>query len=533
MDANQNASFVSPLSIMMSNPPNQDEPNETPVEKLLNEFQSKLQHIENLEERVEQRVRIARRRLMSLQPPNIRQTHLRMFISHSFAPEITNSGAMAALMKGQDTKPSPPIWKLHIEGTLLVDHLDFEAATKFDANAKFKTPADDKSNNDEETLVDAKIRPPVKTSQLFHKITVGFQTIFEPLKPSPLKKKKSRRTSTPKSAPVIEDDPKMPSKKQVISYKCCDQPGADVWSFQYIEPPSPDPTKWKLSYVVATIDLYRRLQYATSMSHKRYRIKSIALQKALFPHHGPMTTDVLTGTKRNVREAMTEIPTHNEVHIPTSLSMEEITNAFYTYICDKKLSSAADPSVVVADTVLQDLLGMEQFPFNQLQQLLFTRYLIEPIAHEDSIRISYIMETSNASVFGEAGGDTLQFDVDSTVPSLFPVRVRELMRRVKKREMEYTAARAKAKYLIPHGRDDSRLKEVIDTAALDVDSVQLHMALAMGAPEQSEAREIAKCDAQLSYLMGQLERRVPEAVQARERYKLLTEAIEGVAKSGH
>lgn len=514
----------------------QYEPQETPLESLLSQFQSKMQGIEALEERLEQRVHQARRRLLSLHPSATRETHLRMFLSHSYVPEITKSGAMAALMKGQDTKPSPPIWKLHIEGKLLVDHLDFEAANQFDSTAKFKVPSDAANKMDEEEVAaDAKIRPPVKTSQLFHKITVGFQTIFEPIKPakSLTKKKKPRRTSMSKSTPIVEENPKMPSKKQVISYKCCDQPGADVWSFQYIEPPSPDPLKWKVGYVVATVDLYRRLQYNTSLGHKRFRIKSLALQKALFPHHGPVTTDALTGKKRNIRDAIADIPTHNEVHIPTSLTMEEITNAFYTYIRDKKLASVGDlasagnPNLVVADKVLQDLLGMEHFPFSQLQQLLFTRYLIEPIAHEDPIRIAYIMETSNASVLGEPGGDTLQFDVDSTVPSLFPVRVRQLMRRVKQREMDYTAARSKARYLIPHGRDDRRLKEVIETASHEVnaDWTPLHLALAMGAPEPSEARNVSQCDAQLCYLMGQLEERVPEAAKARERCEMMNEKI--------
>jgi hypothetical protein len=353
-----------------------DRQEETPLEKLMGLFQAKMQRIEALEEQVEQRVRRARRRLLALNPVPVRQTHQRMYISHSYIPEITNSGAMAALMKGLESKPSPPIWKLHIEGKLLVDHLDFEAADAFDANAKFKEPLVDdnvskpnsisnninskqssssskaEENAAEEAAADAKVRPPVKTSQLFYKITVAFQTIFAPIKassasPSPAKKsKKPRRSSTSKTASspakgVDPDDPKVPSSKQVISYKCCEQPGADIWSFQYTEPPSPDPAKWKAESVVATVDLYRRFQYNTptppGREHKRYRIKSLVLQRSFFPNHGPVTTDALTGQKRNLRgdaaaatasaSASTaadnnnnnEIPVHNEVHVPTSV----------------------------------------------------------------------------------------------------------------------------------------------------------------------------------------------------------------------
>jgi SWIB/MDM2 domain len=215
--------------------------------------------------------------------------------------------------------------------------------------------------------------------------------------------------------------------------------------------------------------------------------------------------------------------------------MEEVVTAFFTYIHDKKLTSETDASVVVADKLLQDLLGMEYFPFSQLQQLLFTRYLIEPINYEDPIRIVYIMETATASVLGEPGGDTLQFDMDCIVPSLLPVRLRELLRRVKRRETDYSNSRSKARYLIPHDtRDDRRLREAIDTAVtrteINADLVPLHLALAMAAPDGSEARATSRRDAQLCYLMGQLQDRVPAAAKVRARYEVLQEMVDEAMK---
>jgi hypothetical protein len=217
--------------------------------------------------------------------------------------------------------------------------------------------------------------------------------------------------------------------------------------------------------------------------------------------------------------------------------MEEVTSAFFTYIHDKKLTSETDPTVVVADKVLQDLLGMEHFPFSQLQQLLFTRYLIEPINYEDPIRIVYIMETATASVLGEPdSGDTLQFDVDCMVPSLFPIRVRELLRRVKRRENEYCNSRVKVRHMIPHDtRDDRRWREAIETAVtrseISADLVPLHLALAMAAPDGSEARDTSRRDAQLCYLMDQLHDRVPVAAQVRARYEMLKEKVDGALMS--
>ena len=83
-----------------------------PSAAVLSQFRTQLRRLEDLERRVEQRVRAARRRAMALMEHSrtTRQSHLRLYLSHSYAPEVTPAGAMAALMKQQSPleRTTPP-----------------------------------------------------------------------------------------------------------------------------------------------------------------------------------------------------------------------------------------------------------------------------------------------------------------------------------------------------------------------------------------------------------------------------------------
>lgn len=481
----------------------------------LRNFQQQIRRIEVAEERLELRVRRTRRRITecAMMAPVTRATHVRLYVHHGYTPELTKAGAMAALMQGRDVKPSPAIWTLQIEGKLLIDYLD--AATEKHQPNKF----------DEEDAIDQRVQP-VKFTHLFDKVAVTFQTIFEtiPTKaPTPSKKKKSsRRSSTGASAKAStaatgvsqEDTQKILSTPQQLVFVRQDPartaPPADMFTFEYPEPALPEPqNKWRVHSVVARAELYRRYQYRAtptaqpSPEDTRYRVLSTALQKALFPHHGPETVDMLTGKRRNFTVEAANghpfatsqtIPTHNEVHIPSTLSMIEISNAFFTYIRDRRLVSAHDRSVVQADRLLQDVLGMEQFSFSQLQHLLLSKQLIVPIlggqVSEDPIRMTYLMDVTAAN----DKESVMQFDCDILAPNLSGARLRQLLRRVHQRAAQTTA--------ISNNKPRSNLQNV-KSDLLDDRSVPVHLAAGR------------TTDARIAYLMGQLRERVPHAAQAR------------------
>lgn len=142
----------------------------TPLESELEVFADRLHRIAALERRVNARAVALRRRWYSMRSsfsacrPG-RQTHLRIFLSHSYVPEVTPAAAVAALMKqapvvssttpsssGYMTppRPSPPVWMLHIEGKLLVDHLDRHEAKAFDAKTNYHRQFDRSKSEEKE-----------------------------------------------------------------------------------------------------------------------------------------------------------------------------------------------------------------------------------------------------------------------------------------------------------------------------------------------------------------------------------------------
>jgi hypothetical protein len=576
----------------------------TSLQRIVQQFHAQIARIEALERRIDARAVAARRRVCLILDGTDcnRNSHARLYISHSYTPEITAAGAMAALMQKQQaggggvSKPSPAIWTMHVEGKLLIDHLDHASAVAYDKKIGYVAPTDDLDRSRGEEEESDKQRA-LKFTHFCDKVVVTFQTVFELLdskkqqSQSP-KKKSSRRSgsmASGKSNPAPkqsqdEADPRTVSSKHQVVWKCSDTEDADMWSFQYPEPASPDKTKWKMQSVIAWIELYRRQQYVKTFPsnqlqlsqqtqpesiNPRYRICSAELQNALFPHHGPVTTDVLTGLKRKREDFVLQndatIPVHNEVHIPSTLTMSDIANAFFVYIQGRRLVTHDD--VVQSDEVLQDLLGMEQFSYSQLRQLLFQRQLIQAVVVEDEpVRVTYILEQDSACVLGQSFAvndesapdlSLLQLDMDITVPCLFPYRARELLRRIKRRELEYTSSRTKARYLLSTGLSSSsmsqstsafaaatagsatnaqarRVAQAAVTAAKDEDErlvrtqiekcvtgqglsadlIPVQLALAKAAPPSTEARMAGHLEARMAHLLSELQERVPAAARA-------------------
>jgi hypothetical protein len=118
----------------------------------------------------------------------------------------------------------------------------------------------------------------------------------------------------------------------------------------------------------------------------------------------------------------------------------------------------------------------------------------------------------------------LQMDVGVTIPSYFPYRARELLRRIKRRELEYTSSRTRARWLLQTSTltksEDGRvvrqaIEQAVQQQRLPVSSelIPIYLALAKAAPPQTEARMAGHVDARTAYLWSQLEKQLPLACQ--------------------
>jgi len=273
------------------------------------------------------------------------------------------------------------------------------------------------------------------------------------------------------------------------------------------------------------------------------------------------TAAATTATSESSSAAPPRIPTpppstpklETEIHIPQGLTMEEISIAFFHYVRDRNLydrKHGADKGTVVCDDVLKSLFGTDRFQFHDLQRLLVERNLLTNVSREP-ISLVYIMKPETATTITTIqpgidpiveppdGKDSerhalLQLDVDAVVPALFPFRCRELMRRIKRRELEYTSSRTKARYILMSRRaksDDlvkSQIDEVVAGHSLAEHLQPVYAALAKAAPQDTEARGASHIDLRLSYLLGRLR----EYQSAAESAWTVADALRGSSDGG-
>jgi hypothetical protein len=501
-------------------------------------FHNQICRIDDLERRIDERAVRSRRRVANLLDHSkpYRNSHLRLFVTHHHALPVPVD---------PEQPPQPkkhPLWTMNIEGKLLIGHLDHAGAAAFDSKTGYTPPTDDldrsRGEKEEEEV------PAIQFTHFFEKVAVQFYTVYQPKqkaatpkKKTPSKKTSRRGSSTAKSpVPVVEErevDPRLltaSEKTELIWSKAMMSDDALAFSFQYPEAPPTVPGKLVHS-VVASIQLYP----ADANADPIYQV-SAELSSVLFPSHGPEPGAGDKGKKRKGDE-MSDSPVdevvalENEIAIPQGLTMKEITVAFFTYIRDKMLCDEADKSVVVCDKVLQKLFLTERFPFAQLRELLFGRNLVRDISNEP-LRLTYIMKEETASPDLSSPDRTmpseenppglLQLDTDVAVPALFPYRTRELMRRIKRRELEYTSSRTKARYMLMSRRakDEETVKlkldQVVSGRQLGEGMQPVMAALAKSAPPNTEARTGSQLDVRMSYLLGRLREHHQAALAAQE-----------------
>jgi hypothetical protein len=197
--------------------------------------------------------------------------------------------------------------------------------------------------------------------------------------------------------------------------------------------------------------------------------------------------------------------------------MKEIVSAIFFYIQEKRLQDELEPSVIVNDKILANLFQCDRMNFADVQQLLFSKELVAD-ASKEPIVLTYIMTQDTASPsFGEPPSDhperipsVLSFDTDVYVEGVFHYRARELLRRIKRREFEYTSSRTRARNLLVAGRANDelvreRIEDTVCGRGYTAEHIPVWLALAKAAPAKSEARAAAQMDAKMCLLLERLE----------------------------
>jgi len=264
-------------------------------------------------------------------------------------------------------------------------------------------------------------------------------------------------------------------------------------------------------------------------------------------------------------------PSDNSTRVPSLFTHNELVDAIFIYSKDRNLFDTTDMSIIRNDSKLQRLFDCKEMTISVMKSLLLSRRLLRPIVpqnseHDAAIECTYVMTKDNAhpvprgissekTTSGPAaanatpadnnistpeleppskkrprlenvehlpppGGNKnvpktthnklLTCDIDMDVPSLLHFRTRDILRRIKVREYEYTSSRTKAIRTVQStGADEDvvreRLDDIVKGRALTSGHTSVLLALAKSAPSGSEARKEAHIDARMGILLDRLE----------------------------
>jgi len=504
---------------------------ESRLQDIWSHFTEKLAEIDALEAKVDEHATRARRRVASVldQTPAHRSSHLRLFVTHH-------------LDDGN--------WNLVVEGKLLIAWAKYRGRGRSQSHLSVDdgkpppvpSPRNEESGRDRDRYRSQGEREeeplePTIFSHFFDKMVVTFQTVYQPENPSltpPKKSRSTKRKSDSFVSPMVNPKTlKTSSSTQLVVTKSM-APDAQAVCFQYPRSIAA-PEDMSLHSVTATIHLH------PTRPETLYRISSIMADK-FFPKN------------KNLKRKPSEgIPLENEIHVPGLLSEDEITMALYQYVTDRQLLDPNDKSYIQCDKVLSGLLDTESIPFSQMWSTLLSKALITPVGlQQEPIVLKYVMKetsvspqvpvgmvletkTSSSSSTDESSAErrmrsrtpdpvsttptVLSFDMDVAVPSFFHYRAREMMRRVKRREFEYTSSRTRARYLLVASKANedmvkAQIEECISGHGYSGSRIPVFLALAKAAPPLSEARGAAQADARICALVEKLDEVRREAQEA-------------------
>jgi len=293
------------------------------------------------------------------------------------------------------------------------------------------------------------------------------------------------------------------------------------------------------------------------------------------------------------------IPLENDIRVPSFLTYNEISMSIFRYIQDNKLHDPTDRSNILCDKLLTEIFEVESMSFGQLKQLLIQKKLIKRAGAPSSpdakfaspqkgsgsnsskeepvmpVVLTYVMNEQTTSPHVPTGYEeetkkpdesssavsaanasaiakrraaystpedpdhnptVLSFDMDVAIPSFFNYRARDLLRRVKKREFEYTTCRTKARYLLvaAKGNEDTiktRIEKAVSGQGYEVENIPVFLALAKAAMPHSEAREAAQIDARTCDIVGRVEEANRSVELAWEEVEAIRNAMMGSVAS--
>ena len=534
-------------------------------------FGKQLDEIDDLEKRLNEKSCRIRRRVSNLldQVPTHRRSHLRVFVTHKYdedsppedanrkwtmviegklligmmdhmsAAKVDQEWAHAALGQTRATTattaaaPSPTAGTGNVSATNNEGNIAAEGSGA--ASAAFLGRSVDRRSGGGEKEEDEP--PAVIFTHLFDKLTVQLTTIYQPKNPPSAKSvtpKKSRSTKrkSPVPQPEVAIHPRLlsRSKSTKIVWTKDAAPDAHAFFVSYChdDETDPPPPNTKFHSVVASISL------VPTRTEPMYKPCS-SLADSFFPKHrddasrrrSPGKKRKSDGGSASIPESQDELPPialDNNIYVPSLLTMNEIIMALFQYIQDKNLHDPSDKSLIRCDKVLANIFDCETFNFSELRELLLSKSLITKVeASDDPIALTYIMKEGNVSPQeppdpsktpkdheDDSHHQVLSFDTDVWVPSLFHYRSREIMRRIKKREFEFTSSRTKGRYLLVarRGNEDlvkNKIELAVSGRGYSSSNIPVFLALARAAPPGSEARSSGQTDSKICSLVHRLE----------------------------
>ena len=238
-------------------------------------------------------------------------------------------------------------------------------------------------------------------------------------------------------------------------------------------------------------------------------------------------------------------------HIPNTVTMDEALHAIFFYIRTRNLQDVIDLSVVNNNEQLTNLFGCSRMLFSDVRGLLVEKQLLvkaDPCTHPITMNYDMTLDgaepltkkrrvKSSAQKFDESELTTrrraanydcdsaqpdadqleavphqtmLSCDVDIDIPNLFHVRTRDILRRTKYREFEYTSSRIKAlRSLVATKVDEETAKQALGDVVTGKGYATYHkhalMAMAKGSHPGGEAQRAALIDLRTASLLEKLE----------------------------
>jgi len=303
--------------------------------------------------------------------------------------------------------------------------------------------------------------------------------------------------------------------------------------------------------VVATIRLHRR------QGQSKYKPSS-AFIEAILPFFLPKKSEAPVVDENVVY--VNPPPLENDVHIPRLLTIDEAMDAIYLYAKDKSLLDENNLGSVINDSKLESLFECKTMNMGQVKEWLLSKGHLVPVVTgtpgDAPIVLTYIMtkataeipktetlvaqdgkeETSNTDAGAEPASkrhrtsadfplhddsdavlpNLLSCDIDVDVPHLYHIRTRDILRRIKIREYDYTQGRTPALRSVEQsGANEDYVREcmehVLKGKALTKNHTPILMAMGKMAPEGSEARKAVHIDMKTASLINQVEFHVAKA----------------------